>query len=986
MGRARLTFVERSRRAVIVAAALFVAAATSEAALGGCETLDAEVRALRFEADRWIDEAGLRRIAGLELPLRWNSEHEARLRAAFLATKVFESADIRLAPDDGACVALVALKHRPIVGRVNIHGAGVPRTAVVASVWKWLTFTEDRAPRPSEREIYRLFPLRVGSFFDSAVVDRGTHRILNRYHVAGYASASVSTRYAEEQGIIDIDIFVDPGVPHLVTEVEVTADDPDARAVAERVLLDALGGPKAARQDRDARREILLHLRREGFFDSDVAVVWEPRPGSGGVLRATVEAGRRTSIEVVGNQQIASDDLIGSERLYTRVIVTNNTWRQLASSMKAEYQKSGYFEAAVDLDTSNPDRLIYQIDEGGRFSVEEVRFDGNEALSAEHLRSLISTGVRGWLSPIWPPRATNSVLADDIERIRDSYLRFGFESATVTHSVRLDPERGAAAVTFSIVEGPRTLIRSVSGRDKSLALVGMPEQRPGDPLDVDGLRRERNRMLSSLQGRGYLGAEVDVDVERESVGGEVSAAVSWKVAPGPLHRVGAVVVQENSETQYVVVERDLPFAVGDAIEADALLDAQQDIYGAGVFRNVSIFPLSQEAGESADDRTDPPSHPPADIERTIAVKVGAAAPGRFSYGVGYDTVQGFTGFTEVRYSNLNHRAQTLRLRAQVGVEPSQSVEPSQYLVTGGFVEPRVLDGAWSWHLNGLTERNTKTIDQYDIIRSSVATGASRAVFDGLRVGADLQVEFAKVFDVEPVPFRVRDEIDSWTTSLSPFLVYDGRDSAFNPTRGVFESLRLRYDLPDLSRNDMIEVAAQHSQLIPLWGDWGFVYSLRVGWVRSLDGNPIVPIRQRYFLGGGESVRGFAVNALGPYDGNGSEVGGDLAVVAKTELRIPLFWGLGLIVFVDGGGNYLVRCNQECRAGDPGDEDTRIRDAAATLDNFRGSVGLGLRYVTPIGPISVDYGVKLDRRTRQLSDGVTDEESFGEFSLSVGARF
>ncbi len=947
-----------------------------------CTAPEVEVGAVRFEADRWVDEAGLGRIAGFHFPLRWNAARAASVRAALMQTRVFDAVDTRLVAEDGECVAIVALDHRPIVRRVTFYGIGAPRTAVLTAMWRWLTFSKDRAPLPGEREVFRLLPLRVGSFFEAEALDRGTQRILSRYHAAGYGLVSVSTRYAERQGGIEIDIFVDPGVPLLVTEVEVVADDPAARLVAERVMQAALGGPKGARQERETRRTIILDLRREGFFDAKVAVAWEPRDEAGGILRATVEAGSRTTIEVVGNEAISTDDLIGAERLYERVIVTDNTWRQLASAMVDLYQSRGYYAASVRLESPSEGDLVYRVDEGGRFAAGEAHFVGNQALSDETLRSVVSTGASSWLSAMWPPRVTDSVLGDDLARIRDRYARAGFERADVTRTVDLDPRRELASVTFSVVEGPRTLVGSVSrsgGGDFSAEVRGPAV---GDPLDVRGLEEERDRLISSLQGRGYLGAEVEVDVERELVGREVRAELDWKVAPGPLHRVGAVVVQENSETQYVVVERDLPFGLGDPIKPDVLLDAQQDVYAAGVFRNVSISPLPDGVAQKRDRGIEASG----EVERTVAVKVAASAPGRFSYGAGYDTVQGLTGFTELRYSNLNRRAQSLRVRAEVGVNPSQSVAPTQYRVTAGLVEPRLFDGGWSWHVNALSERDTKTVNRYDITRSSVATGVSREILEGLRFGSDLQIEFARIFDVEPVPFRSRDERDSWTTSISPFLVYDGRDSAFDPRDGFFESLRIRYAVPGVSEIDVIEVDAQHTHLIPLWRDWGFVYSLRVGWVRSLDGNSIVPIRQRYFLGGGASVRGFAVNGLGPYDGNGADVGGDLAVVAKTELRIPLFWGLGLVAFVDGGGNYLIRCSQECRAGDPGDPDTRIRDAAATLDNFRGSAGLGLRYVTPIGPISVDYGVKLDRRTRQLADGSTSEESFGEFSVSVGARF
>ncbi len=969
-------------------AALVPAAATAQRCDGPGVTVDE----VRFVAERWVDRDGLRRIAKLEPPFAWSPERATQAEAALMATKTLRSVAMRLAEEESSCALVVELDQRPIVTRIDLRGVARPRLEALRALWNWITFQTDKAPLPSEREVFRLIPLRTGSFFDEAALDRATQRILARYHASGYQTVSVATHYAEKNGRIAVEIVVTPGSPLVVNEVQVAADDPEARVVTEEVLREQLGRPKSRIGARDAKRAVVRALRRAGFFDSRVVVDWRPQDPSDGSLRVDVVAGPRSTIEIIGNESISRDDLIASERLFERVIVTDNTWRQLARSMRLEYQRSGYFEATVELERPEPRRIIYRIEEGARYSATEPEFEGNESLSDTELRDAVASGDRRWFSLVRPPRLTDTEIGDDIERILERYRRAGFEAAAVSHSVSTDAEEHTATVTFTVTEGLRTWVQEVDVAGDSTVLDGeLVAAVAGEPLDVAALEGERNRVVAGLLRRGYLDAKAGYSVERETLGSRVEARVSWKIESGALHRVGDIVVQENAETKYVVIERDLPFERGDPIESTVLRSAEQDVFSAGVFRNVSIATLPATADEEdreaaiAEDGEATADAEPEAVDQAVAVRVAARPPGRFSYGLGYDTVQGFTGFGELSYANLNRRAQSLRLRGQIGFEPSSS-EPTQYLATVAFVEPRLLDGVWDWQLNLLAERNTRTIDQYNIERYSVATGSSRELAKGLRFGADLQVEYASVFDVKPVPFRPRDEADTWSTALSPFLILDRRDNVFNPSSGFLESLRLRYAIPGVSKVDLIELAAQHTQLIPLWSDWGFVYSVRVGWIRSLDGNPIVPIRQRYFVGGGESVRGFAVNSLGPYDGTGQEVGGDLAIVTKSEIRIPIYGALGLVLFVDGGANYLLRCDRECRAGDPNDPQTRIRDAAATFGNFRFSSGVGLRYLTPIGPISVDYGFKLDRRTRQLAEDATDKESLGEFSISIGARF
>lgn len=974
------------RRPIAAVAALFaLAAATVAAAVDPCALPDATFSEVRFEANDWVDDDGLRKLVGLEAPGRWSAERAVEVRAALLATEVFAAVESRLVSEDGRCVLVVDLKRRPRVVEVDLTGAELPPFAAVRSAWRWMTRNPDRAPPPTEKEVRRLLPLRAGSVYDAEALTRGTTRILERYHAVGYRSVSVTTKVGRVAGGTAISVHVFPGEPRLVTEVDLQVDDPAAHAVVDAVLQERLGGPEGRRLERDTRREIQRRLREAGYFQSRVEVRWESFDATSGRLTAEVEAGPTQSIEVVGNEAVSEDDLFPREELNDRIFVSRNTWRQVAEGMEDEYQRRGYYAASVRLQPDRDD-VSYVVDEGRKFEVAAVRFAGNETIPDEELRPMVATGQRGLLAIFRPPRVVEETLDEDAERIRVRHVRAGFESAEVDHDVDLDEAKGRANVVFSVDEGPRTFIRAVSGAATLAALdMRIEAGGPGSPLDVVALEDERDRLLAELRRRAYFDARVAVAVERDTAGDAVDAKVVWSIEPGPQHVVGDVVIKGNSDVRYSVITRDLPFERGEPIDTEVLAEAQQDIYDAGVFRHVSIAPAAPDEAD-ADEPQDAPPAERDEVDRELVVKVAPRPPGRVGYGVGYDTLQGLTGFGELSFANLNHRAQKVRLRAQIGFDPGDSDEPTQYLATAEFVEPRLRDGPWTFQVNVLGELNTRTVDQYNIERYSVASGFSRKFFEDVHVGGDVQVERARVFDVLPVPFRERDAQQAWTTSLIPFLVYDGRDSVFDPRKGLFESLRFRYAVPGASDVDLIEIVGQHSQLIPLWKDWSFVYSVRVGWVRSLDGDPVVPIRSRYFVGGGESVRGFAVNSLGPYDGNGNEVGGDLAVVGKTEVRIPLFWGLGLVVFVDGGGNYLTRCDADCRAGDPGDPESVIRDAEVGFDNFRTAAGLGLRYVTPVGPISVDYGIKLDRRVRTLAGGATDRESFGEFSVSVGARF
>ena len=267
------------------------------------------------------------------------------------------------------------------------------------------------------------------------------------------------------------------------------------------------------------------------------------------------------------------------------------------------------------------------------------------------------------------------------------------------------------------------------------------------------------------------------------------------------------------------------------------------------------------------------------------------------------------------------------------------------------------------------------------MRGSVGNGLAFELIPHLKVGAELQVERSDVFNVKPQSFLDEDEGISYTTALSPFVLFDGRNDQFAPTSGVFDSFRLRYAPPGLSTVQFAKLNLQHSQAFPLRPWLSFIYSARLAYGHALSGALVLPIRERYFLGGSTSIRGFAEDRLGPVqlpfncnrptNSCANVIGGDFASVLSLEVRVPIIYQLSAAAFNDNGGLFLTQCDDNCRV------QHGVRNNALTLANIRHSAGPGLRYMTPVGPISLDYGFKLDRRAG---------ESIGEVHFSISGTF
>jgi len=454
-------------------------------------------------------------------------------------------------------------------------------------------------------------------------------------------------------------------------------------------------------------------------------------------------------------------------------------------------------------------------------------------------------------------------------------------------------------------------------------------------------------------------------VERHRVGVDDFATVSWSIVRGTRRTVGGTLVQGNVETRDELIERQLPFQVGDPLNPEVLQEGQDAVYGLGTYRSVSVRPLSD---------TDP-----API---VGVEVQPRPPGSLQWGAGYNTRDGFTLNGEIDYDNLGRRARRISLRGQISLLPTD-VSSSQYLAALGYREPQFLRSRWTWNAELVGQRSTRNIDQFSVQRVGLGNGFTRQVFPRLQFAAEAQVEYADVFDVQPKSFIGEDEGSSWTTAFSPSLLYDGRNDPFAPTRGVFDTARFRYAPPGISSVQFGKLNLQHSQAMPVASWLSLIASGRVAFGRSFSGAEVLPIRERYFIGGATTVRGYSENSLGPMGctiddpddpercGDLAALGGDTAIIANFEARVPIWGALSAAAFLDVGGDFLTQCDGACQQAHG------VFDNTFTWNNFRKGAGPGVRYMTPVGPLSLDYGFKIDRR---------EGESIGEVHFSISGTF
>jgi outer membrane protein insertion porin family len=926
--------------------------------------LGERVVAIEYHCDAPLDREDLNRLVPIHVGDPLNPHELAEAERRLKLTGIFAGVAVESEPRDGGVAVVIRLVRQDIVNSIRFRGNETVRN----------------------EDLYRIIRIREGNALSAELRAYAIDRIRHRYLAEGFPDVGVSLHLQPRSpGEADVRFDIAEGEPLRISEIAFTG----ALPVEETDLRDVIplreGDRYVRALHREAERRIVRHLRDAAHYEARVQSSWKLRDGKQGLLHFHIDAGPAFVISVSGNRRFRDRTLLGLMDLTTRAIVTDGTWRELARRIEERYHESGYYFARVRLmiQEAVPKIVELEVVEGNRFRVAEVKFEGELGLSEKMLLGAMATGPPSWV--YWRSGfLIDAVFQEDLRRLWFLYREHGFRSAEIADArTRFDQEKGRVVVTVLVEAGRRTVVGEVSlSGFETVPSKKIPvlRTRAGEPYDERRVEQDRATLLTLLVQEGHADAVVDVTKSIEQGPARDIANVSFEAVPGELQAVGALIVQNNVDTRSRVILRELSFRSGDTLKPDALLEGQSRIYQLGLFRSVTVRPLTSDAEDRPADmpRKEPVGIPRpdetageaakrAEVETSeeerradVVVSVAEKPAGAMQWGAGYNTRDGLRGFVEVGHSNLQGMARRLSLRGEFNLEIGDVV-PNEYLGNLTFREPRILSSAWALRSNLIAQRATRRVDQFSIERFAFVPAIERTLLPGLQVGVEAQLEHANVFDLEPdvLAFNPRDEGVLMTVSLGPFVVYDRRDDPFAPTRGTYDSVRARF-APALIGSDVpfSKLQAQHSHYLPIGGGLTFVYVARAGWAEPFREGDITPIRERFFLGGRTTVRGFEENEIGPQGDSGNPLGGDVVLNVNAEIRFPLLAGFAGAVFADGGGAYL-------------------RERSVSIEDFRRSAGIGLRYLTPVGPVSLDYGFKLDRRS---------DESIGEVHFSIGTNF
>lgn len=673
-----------------------------------------------------------------------------------------------------------------------------------------------------------------------------------------------------------------------------------------------------------------------GYFD-DVRVKVDDFEGGVKLTFVVVERPFIRDIEFIGNKKVDTKTLQEKIDLKLGTVYNPVEVQKALEKLKDHYEEEGYYEVQLTPATEKlPDadvKIVFRIAEGRRLTIDKIVIEGNSGLSAKQIKAVMQTQERYYF--ILRGVAHRQRLDQDADLIVQLYNDHGYVQARVESTdVQVDRERARVTIKIVVVEGPQFFVGGVDVTGTNVLPIEEVRRqirlKPGDVFSRSKIRESLNGITALYSAIGRASADVIPVTTQDIAARKVNLAI--EIAEGPEVFVERINISGNVRSQEKILRREVPMAEGDLFTSQKLERARQRLVNLGYFETVK----ATTAPGSAKDKI------------VVNIDVTEKPTGLFSLGGGFSSVDGLIGTIDLSQRNFLGRGWEVFLRIRAGGNVQQG--------TVGFTEPWLFDRPLSAGFDLFNNRRVFTEYTSESLGGDIRF--SHPFLDFSRWYLNYRLTRDKISDVrENVSEVLRREEGSRITSLvEGALSRDTRDNVFTPNKGSRASL-------------IVDVAGLggDSKFVKLIGDvayfqpviWDTVLAGRVegGYGFGL-GDENLPLFERFYLGGPNSIRSRKFRQVSPVDSSGTRIGGTSETLLNIEYIIPLFLGVRFATFFDAGNVYGF---------------TKDFD----LTDFRKAVGAGLRWQSPFGPIRVDYGFNLDRQAG---------ESAGQFHFSVGSPF
>ena len=854
---------------------------------------------------------------------------------------------------DQAVKALEPLAH--VQSTVELSGRGAAVSFAVQPYKRIKSIAVEGSYPLFDSDVLKLMTVTKGDIFRPQVLLDQAGPIAQRYREEGYIDPQVQITWKQDEsdGNYHVRVYIEKGAAYVLSEVKITGN----RHISDLVLMGLMGtwhrpglwfgtGRFVEADLKVDVQKITAHYRAQGYADVQVGYTVDRDPDRRRAkARITIDEGPLYEVSFIGNHFFSDATLRRALEIFQDGNRGNMRLRRGILNIRRRYLAAGYADVRVGRSESPSQEAAegrkivrIEIEEGVRRIVERVDIHGNSRVAAEEIRGQMLTRPAGFLTK---GVYVASVLQEDIAAIKALYQKYGFLKTEVSDNVSLDDVTHKVVISLTVDEGPQTLVGRVTIAGSSPVandrLLAAAQLKSGTPFQPYRVADDENAMAAQIAALGYPHVLVRAEVSYSE--DQSRADMVFHVDAGPYVELGEVFWAGNFLTRQSVLNRQIDIKEGAPFSLAAVLEAQRRLRNLDLFQSVQVRTIGLKEKAS---------------KVHLLVTMVEKPAHYFELGGGYATDKGFYGRTKLGDYNFLGTGKQVRLAGE------QSQVGYRYEV--GATDPRLLGSDVSADL-GLFIENQEKFNQdfgYDSLGGKLTL--SRPWGPRLTTAVGLSYErrqqYLREQDASSVAVDPQTLEPRAIVVASPAIRWDTRDSFIQPHKGGLSSLAV-----DISRGlessldnfvkYKLDLRGYHSPYDRLT----LAGRAFAGYIQPYGVDGQIPEDQLFFLGGTNDVRGFAENML-RFNSDNDPVGGRLALAGSVEARYILTGNWELTIFVDAGSVQKAPDNQ----GD---------------DSWRWSTGLGLRYITPIGPVGLLYGHKLNPRPG---------ESSGQFHVSIGYTF
>lgn len=886
-------------------------------------------------------------------------------------------------------------------------------------------------PPPTEASAAGSMQLSLGQTYREGDVRDAISRLTDTLRDEGLYQAKVAVEKQPhpETHQLDVIAHVNPGPRVHLSNIELlnNTEYPDGELLklfklktgSELTIARVQSGAERIRKFMEKKDHLsaAVSVRRGDYNEASNSLPLTLEVNAGPTVRLTIQGAK-----------FSKGDLRRLIPVYQEASVDADLLEEGKRNLQERMEREGYFDATVDYKVSGAtstsasselrkqsETIVYTVNRGTRYKSLHIEITGNHYFSKELLLSRLTIIPS---STFVKPRFSRRLLDADALSMKNLYAANGFLSATVSGTTPAEnKEKGDLLVRFSIDEGKQTLVSSLKIEGmKAISeqeLRGVLGSLPGQPYSEISVASDRDNILALYFNEGFPNATFSWTATPDAPGEKTEASHDNAARPEgenpkdpPIERaepmklvytihegeqmiIRQVLLSGYYHTREYIIERQVKLLKpGDPLREGDVVTSQQKLYNLGVFNRVTI-----EAQNSAG--TDP--------DKDVVVLVEEAKRYTIAYGGGFEVqrlasttnptggeIQAAPrGILEVSKQNITGRADTLSLKLR-----GSTIQGRALLAYNAPQAPffQQLSFQATAYIEKSQDINTFTQTRYE---------GNLQLTDALTPRSSLLFRYAfrkvTLSNLNIPPQEV--PLFNQPTLVSEFAVSWFRDSRDNPAdanKGSFNTADLSVASTVIgSSASFLRFFAQNSTYHSISRNWSFARSIRIGILQPFastvnltfpaqTGSPpaqIIPLPERFYAGGGTSLRGFGLNQAGPRDSlTGFPVGGQAMLILNQELRFPMklpFIGtsLGGAFFYDGGNVFSQLSRVTFRWEPPPpvfklaypdqppgrfNPTQCLYNCTNELNYFSHTVGFGLRYATPVGPLRIDFGYELNQ--------------------------